>query len=149
MLGSGQALGVLEQAMRAALTCAGVRDKTITTVLGPVTLHRAWYHCAGCKHGFAPRDRQLGVADATESPGLFERAAHRMHYAKFQKLGMLIGSGAIEGGIKAIVVQRATQAGMHWTVEGAENIIHLRCQRASGRWDEMWPARPDPLQLAV
>ena len=31
------------------------RDKVIDTVLGPVTLTRAWYHCAGCGHGFAPR----------------------------------------------------------------------------------------------
>jgi len=40
---------------------------------------------------------------------------------------MFIGSGAIEGGIKAIVVQRTKQSGMHWTVEGAEDIIALRC----------------------
>ncbi len=32
---------------------AGARDKTITTVLGPVTLSRAWYHCTACEHGFA------------------------------------------------------------------------------------------------
>ncbi len=31
------------------------RDKTIDTVLGPVTLTRAWYHCQACGHGFAPR----------------------------------------------------------------------------------------------
>ena len=36
------------------------RDKTIDTVLGPVTLRRAWYHCAACGHGFAPRDRRAG-----------------------------------------------------------------------------------------
>ena len=65
-----------------------------------------------------------------------------MRYADFKKLGMFTGSGAIEGGIKAIVVQRAKQAGMHWTVEGAADIIALRSQRASGRWDELWPARP-------
>jgi hypothetical protein len=49
---------------------------------------------------------------------------------------MFIGSGAIEGGIKAIVVQRAKQSGMHWTVEGAADIIALRCQQASGRWND-------------
>ena len=27
------------------------RDKTFDTVLGPVTLRRAWYSCAECKHG--------------------------------------------------------------------------------------------------
>ena len=46
------------------------RDKVIDTVLGPVTLTRAWYHCAACKHGFAPRDAELGVAGASLSPGL-------------------------------------------------------------------------------
>ena len=46
------------------------RDKVIDTVLGPVTLTRAWYHCAQCKHGLAPRDAELGVAGASMSPGL-------------------------------------------------------------------------------
>ena len=46
------------------------RDKTIDTVLGPVTLTRAWYHCAACKHGFAPRDAELGVAGTSVSPWL-------------------------------------------------------------------------------
>jgi alcohol dehydrogenase len=39
-------------------------------VLGPVTLTRAWYHCAECRHGLAPRDAELGVAGASMSPGL-------------------------------------------------------------------------------
>jgi hypothetical protein len=73
--------------------------------------------------------------------GYFERNAHRMRYAHFRKLGMFTGSGAIEGGIKAIVVQRAKQSGMHWTTSGAASIIALRTQHASGRWDELWPAR--------
>ena len=46
------------------------RDKVIDTVLGPVTLTRAWYHCAACGHGLAPRDAELGVAGASMSPGL-------------------------------------------------------------------------------
>jgi hypothetical protein len=46
------------------------RDKVIDTVLGPVTLTRAWYHCAGCGHGLAPRDAELGAAGASLSPGL-------------------------------------------------------------------------------
>ena len=84
--------------------------------------------------------------------GYFEHNAHRMRYASFKKPGMFIGSGAIEGGIKAIVVQRAKQAGMHWTVHGAADIIALRCQHASGRWNELWPAEtasPAGLRAAV
>jgi hypothetical protein len=107
MLGSGQALGVLEHAMRAALaaagarlleavlagdgngyagphmacgdghqaTYAGSRPKTASTVLGPVQVARAWYHCRECERGFAPRDEQLGVAGTSLSPGLAEMIA--------------------------------------------------------------------------
>jgi hypothetical protein len=92
----------------------------------------------------AARQYPLEGVKATELAtklGYFEHNAHRMRYASFKKLGMFIGSGAIEGGIKAIVVQRAKQAGMHWTVHGAADIIALRCQHASGRWDELWPAK--------
>ncbi len=37
-------------------------DKAFDTVLGPVTISRAWYHCTACGHGLAPRDAELGVA---------------------------------------------------------------------------------------
>jgi hypothetical protein len=48
----------------------GYREKVIDTVLGPVTVRRAWYHCAACGHGLAPRDAELGIAGASMSPGL-------------------------------------------------------------------------------
>ncbi len=76
-----------------------------------------------------------------------------MRYADFRDLGMFTGSGAIEGGMKAIVVQRAKQSGMHWTIDGAAGIIALHCQRASGRWNDFvgpGTAQPDPwLRAAV
>ena len=49
---------------------AGYRDKSFDTVLGLVTVTRAWYHCAECGHGLAPRDYELGVAGSSMSPGL-------------------------------------------------------------------------------
>ena len=51
------------------------RAKTVDTVLGPVTISRAWYHCAACGHGLAPRDAELGIAGETMSPGLAKMAA--------------------------------------------------------------------------
>ncbi len=48
----------------------GYRDKHLDTVLGRITVHRAWYHCAHCEHGIAPRDDELGVTGASLSPGL-------------------------------------------------------------------------------
>ena len=46
------------------------RDKSFDAALGLVTVARAWYHCAECRLGLAPRDAELGVAGASMSPGL-------------------------------------------------------------------------------
>ena len=107
LLGSGQRLGVLEQAMRAVLTSAGAgcwkrcwpamatsmparmrRARTVTRLVTPGC--RAWYHCGECKHGFAPRDQQLGVAGATESPGLAEMNALAGAEVSFARAGRLL-----------------------------------------------------------
>ena len=97
-----------------------------------ITAARAW-PLAGVKA--EELDKKLGY---------FQRNAHRMRYQHFRDLGMFIGSGAIEGAIKAIVAQRAKQSGMHWTVEGAADIIALRCHHASGRWEDFVAPHPAP-----
>ena len=94
----------------------------------------------------------IKAEDLDRKLGYFEHNIHRMRYAHFKKLGMFTGSGAIEAACKQIVCQRAKQSGMHWTVQGAADVIALRCQHASGRWDELWPSRPasaTQLRLAV
>jgi hypothetical protein len=45
------------------------RSKCFQTVLGDLTLERAYYHCAQCQSGFCPRDRALGL-DGSLSPGV-------------------------------------------------------------------------------
>ena len=51
---------------------AGRRAKTFAfaSVLGPLTLERAYYHCAVCDAGVCPRDRALGLVDTSLSPGV-------------------------------------------------------------------------------
>ena len=46
------------------------RAKTFTTAFGPLTLERAWYHCAACGHGFGPRDRALALDHGSLSPAV-------------------------------------------------------------------------------
>ena len=48
----------------------GRRAKTYQSVLGELTLARASYHCPACQAGFCPRDRALGLEDASLSPGV-------------------------------------------------------------------------------
>jgi hypothetical protein len=45
------------------------RSKCFQTVLGDLTLERAYYHCPECQSGFCPRDRALGL-DGSLSPGV-------------------------------------------------------------------------------
>lgn len=71
------------------------RPKTVRTLLGPVDLVRGYYHCAGCRRGFAPLDTRLGVQGGSLSPGL-ERACAlagaEMPYAKsFEFIGTVTG----------------------------------------------------------
>ena len=59
--------------------------KVIDTVLCPVTLTRAWFLCAACGHGLAPRDAELGAAGESLSPGLAamnDRAAAAVPFAQ-------------------------------------------------------------------
>ncbi len=74
--------------------------------------------------------------------GYFEHNIHRMRYARFRRLGMFTGSGHIEAACKQIVVQRAKQSGMHWTVNGAASIIALRTQHASGPLGQALASQP-------
>jgi len=61
-----------------------------------------------------------------------------MRYAHFRELGHFVGSGAVEAGCKAVIGQRLKLSGMRWSMRGAAGIVTLRCQEASGRWDEVW-----------
>jgi len=69
---------------------AGYRDKTVDTVLGAVTIRRAWYHCAECGHGFAPRDQQLGVAGQGMTPGLRKMTARAAAAVPFASASALL-----------------------------------------------------------
>ena len=56
-----------------------------------------------------------------------ERNRDRMQYADFRAQGRTVGSGVVEAGCKTTIGARLKRAGMHWTVEGANAIIALRC----------------------
>jgi hypothetical protein len=66
------------------------RTKMVDTVLGPITLRRAYYHCAECGHGVVPKDTELGVAGASLSPGLRAMVAHVGAAAPFAPASALL-----------------------------------------------------------
>lgn len=46
------------------------RAKSFQTVLGPLRLERAYYHCSDCGRGFCPRDQAWGLEGTSLSPGV-------------------------------------------------------------------------------
>lgn len=82
----------------------GYRDKTIHTVLGPVGLARAWYHCRRCGHGQAPLDWRLDLVGTSRSPGLatmIDIAAAAAPFTSASRLladlaGLTVGAKSIE-----------------------------------------------------
>ncbi len=71
----------------------------------------------------------------------FRNNRDRMRYAEFQKHGLCVSSGVVEGACKSVIGKRLKQGGMHWTVNGANAIIALRCAFASNRFDDFWERR--------
>ena len=61
-----------------------------------------------------------------------------MRYAHYRHLGMFVGSGTVEAGCKAVIGERLKLSGVRWTTPGATGILTLRCQQASGQWDQIW-----------
>ena len=142
LLGTGAGLGVLEEAMRAALASSGARllqavldsdddgyagphakcgaghqagyagrrPKTVATVLGPVRVARAWYHCNECHQGFAPRDERLGTAGTSLSPGLTQMIARAGAEVPFGKAAGLLADLA---GVTVTAQDRGTVPPQH------------------------------------
>ncbi len=118
------------------------RDKVIDTVLGPVTLNRAWYHCAECGHGLAPRDAELGVAGTSLSPGLTVMNDKAAAAGPFAGAASLLEDLA---GVRLTVkrVERAAEA------SGAAHAARVRERSAliAGRKLVPLPPRPVPDML--
>ena len=114
------------------------RDKVIDTVLGPVTLTRAWYHCAACGHGLAPRDAELGVAGASMSPGLRAMNDQAAAAGPFAKAARLLENLA---GVRLTVkrVERAAEA------SGTAAAAAVRDRAALITARKLVPLPPSPL----
>lgn len=84
-------------------------------------------------------------ADVTEQIAdnitYFTNNKKRMRYNEYRAKGYHIGSGIVESACKHIVGQRLKQAGMTWSVEGADAIIQLRILWKNGEWSRFWKNR--------
>jgi len=68
---------------------------------------------------------------------------HRMRYPEFHAQGLCTSTGVVEAGCKFAIGTRLKRAGMHWSVNGADAIIALRCTILSGRFEDFWERRAE------
>ena len=69
---------------------AGRRPKTFSTLLGPVTLQRAYYYCDACRRGVCPRDQALGLHGTSLSPAVTRLVGLTAAEVSFTKASQLL-----------------------------------------------------------
>ena len=68
--------------------------------------------------------------------GYVENNIEKINYKEYKEKGYFVGSGAIESGNKIVLQRRCKQAGMRWSVDGAQYILTLKSKWESNLWDE-------------
>ena len=100
---------------------AGRRAKIFHSVLGPLTLQRAYFHCASCGHGFCPRDHQLGLHNSCLSPAVTRMIAAVGATVSFEEgsqlltelAGLSIDAKQVERGAEALGAEIAADERQH------------------------------------
>lgn len=64
-----------------------------------------------------------------------ENNKNKMDYRLYESNGWFVGSGAIESSNKIVAQRRLKQAGMRWSVPGAQFLLSLRAKFESGLWN--------------
>ena len=95
-------------------SCGGLADyhgrhsKTFESVLGPLQLERAYYHCEQCHRGFCPRDQALRLESFSLTPGVLRMTASAAALVSFEESsGLLQELAAVE--VSAKQVERAAE----------------------------------------
>jgi len=88
-------------------------------------------------------ERYLPRSGPTRKDGLrkinyFQENAERMRYSTFREQGFFVGSGVIEAGCRSVIGERLKKSGMHWSLDGANDIIAVRCCLYSRRFEQFW-----------
>jgi len=68
----------------------GHRSKTVATLLGPVILQRAYYHCSDCGASSLPYDERVGLGGGEVSPGLAKAATLLAVQAPFESASRML-----------------------------------------------------------
>jgi len=110
---------------------AGRRPKAFESVLGLMTLKRAYYHCWACGTGFYPRDHALGLEGGMLSPGVL------------RMVGMVGAMVSFEEGHDLL----RELAGVDVSTKHVERAAEALGREAAQ--DERWVVEPPPGSVGV
>ena len=79
--------------------------------------------------------------EAERNKEYFRTNRARMDYSRFREQGLCVSTGVVEGACKSVIGGRMKHGGMHWSVDGANAVIALRCSVHSNRFDDFWERR--------
>jgi hypothetical protein len=105
-----------------------------------------------------PDDVLEDLLDGLEVEGLTEQTiealvklydylnGHRDHidYAKYEELGLPLGSGMVESACKWLIQQRFKGVGMRWSESGFNHLLHLRLAWVNGTFEALFQMEPSP-----
>jgi uncharacterized protein UPF0236 len=87
----------------------GRHPKIFASVLGPLHLQRAYYHCDQCQSGFCPRDRALGLESFSLTPGVLRMTVSAAALVSFaESRGLLQELAGVN--VSAKQVERVAEA---------------------------------------
>jgi hypothetical protein len=91
--------------------------------------------------GTAIHRLNIDAETRTREANYFTHHRRGMNYLEFCERELPVGSGVVEGGgCKGVIEGRLKRVGMRWSREGAQNMIALRCEFYSDRWQQLWAA---------
>ena len=113
--------------------------------------YRSWRHklrhepgaVQGLIRSLACHRRQLRKGSerhrqVTTEMGYFRNNRDKMDYARYHAAGLILSSGPVEAAAKTLVGHRLKRSGMRWTRQGGQQILNLRAQVQSNRWEAFW-----------
>ena len=86
----------------------------------------------------APERTATQVQVLRTTIGYYQRNLAYMRYDVYLSQGWPIGTGVVEGACGHVVKDRMEQAGMRWTLSGAQAMLDLRTVRLNGDWEAYW-----------
>lgn len=120
------------------------RPKTISTLLGDVTIRRAYYRCGACKRSALPYDERIGLGEGQVSPGLAKASTLMGIQEPFEPASQMLYE--LTGRrVSARTIERLTQK-VGRLAEGEESAGAERIKT----WNAPPPeVRPERLYVAV